>query len=207
MSLILDALKKLEQEKAARRTRQMDLRPAVTGQRSAPSASPWRQPLLIAGAVVVTVAVTVAVMALFSPATPPVTTPAAEVRAEAPRTPEPLSSPPAPAANTPAVPPPSLVTPPAPAAQTASQAPLPRPVLPSPKNSTPEPAGPAPADIRVTGIAWQDDRAIRRAVVNGALLGEGALVSGAKIIEIRQDQVRFSRDGQTFAVTITSANR
>ena len=206
MSLILDALKKLEQEKAARRTRQMDLRPAVTGRRPPPAASPWRLPLLIAGAVAVTVAATVAVMGLFSPATPPAAPSPAEVQGETHRTPEPPSSPPAPAPDTPAVPPSSHAIPPAPA-QTAPQAALPRPALPRPKSAPPEPAGPAPADIRVTGIAWQDERATRRAVVNGALLGEGALVSGAKIVEIRQDQVRFSRDGQTFAVTITSANR
>jgi hypothetical protein len=44
-------------------------------------------------------------------------------------------------------------------------------------------------------------------VVNGALAGEGAVIAGAKVIEIRQEQVRFTRDGQTFAVPITSSNR
>jgi general secretion pathway protein B len=67
--------------------------------------------------------------------------------------------------------------------------------------------GPAPTDLKVTGIAWQDERSARRAVVNGALIGEGAVASGARVVEIRQDQVRFSRDGQIVAAPITSSNR
>lgn len=65
--------------------------------------------------------------------------------------------------------------------------------------------GQAPADIKVSGIAWQDDRRARRAVVNGFLLREGAIVSGAKITEILQDRVRFSLSGTTFEVTFISA--
>ncbi len=92
-------------------------------------------------------------------------------------------------------------------------APIPAPAkrsLPTPKrpkNLVPKGAGPSTADFQVTGIAWLEERAARRAVINGALLGEGALVDGAKIVEIRQDQIRFSRDGRTFAVFIASANR
>ncbi len=51
---------------------------------------------------------------------------------------------------------------------------------------------PPPADIKLSGIAWQDERAARRVVINGFLLKEGAVVSGAKIIEIQADRVRFS---------------
>jgi len=66
-------------------------------------------------------------------------------------------------------------------------------------------AGLAPADIKVSGIAWQDERRARRAVVNGFLLREGAIVSGAKITEILQDRVRFSLSGTTCEVTFISA--
>jgi type II secretory pathway component PulC len=64
---------------------------------------------------------------------------------------------------------------------------------------------PAPADIKVSGIAWQDERSARRAVVNGFLMREGAIVSGAKITEILQDRVRFSLSGTSFEVTFISA--
>lgn len=50
----------------------------------------------------------------------------------------------------------------------------------------------APADIKLSGIAWQDLRAGRRAVVNGFLLKEGDVVSGAKISEIHADKVIFT---------------
>ena len=62
----------------------------------------------------------------------------------------------------------------------------------------------APADIKVSGIAWQDERRARRAVVNGFLLHEGSVISGAKITEIRQDRVRFSQGGRTFEVSLIS---
>jgi general secretion pathway protein B len=55
-----------------------------------------------------------------------------------------------------------------------------------------------PADIKVSGIAWQDERSARRAVVNGFLMHEGSLVTGARITEILKDRVRFSTGDKTF---------
>jgi general secretion pathway protein B len=63
---------------------------------------------------------------------------------------------------------------------------------------------PAPADIKVSGIAWQDERSARRAVVNGFLMREGTLVSGAKISEILQDRVKFTLGGNVFEVSLIS---
>ena len=45
---------------------------------------------------------------------------------------------------------------------------------------------------------------MRRAVINGSLVSEGAEVSGAKIVEIRENLVRFSRRGRTFEVIYSS---
>ena len=54
----------------------------------------------------------------------------------------------------------------------------------------------APANnLVISGIAWQDERSERRAVVNGFLLHEGSVVAGSKIVEILQDRVRFSQGG------------
>jgi general secretion pathway protein B len=64
---------------------------------------------------------------------------------------------------------------------------------------------PAPADIKVSGIAWQDERSARRAVVNGFLMREGAVVAGAKITEIHQDRVKFTLSGTVFEVSLISA--
>jgi len=79
-----------------------------------------------------------------------------------------------------------------------------------PKGSPTEQAAPvtmvaSPSDIKVDGIAWQDERKARRAVINGLLLKEGSIVSGgARISEIRKDRVRFSQSGRNFEVTMTA---
>ena len=63
----------------------------------------------------------------------------------------------------------------------------------------------APADIKLSGIAWQDERHSRRAVVNGFLMQEGGVVSGARITDIYQDRVRFSLSGKIFEIPLTSS--
>jgi general secretion pathway protein B len=64
---------------------------------------------------------------------------------------------------------------------------------------------PAPADIKVSGIAWQEERIARRVVVNGFLLQEGTTVSGAKILEIHPDRVRFTSPAGIFDVRMDGA--
>jgi general secretion pathway protein B len=61
-----------------------------------------------------------------------------------------------------------------------------------------------PADIKLSGIAFQDERRARRAVVNGFLMQEGSVVSGAIISDIYQDRVRFVQAGKTFELTLIS---
>lgn len=60
----------------------------------------------------------------------------------------------------------------------------------------------APADIKLSGIAWQDERAGRRAVINGFLLKEGAVVSGAKITDIYANRVRLSSPAGQFEIRL-----
>lgn len=60
----------------------------------------------------------------------------------------------------------------------------------------------APADIKLSGIAWQDEHAARRAVINGFLLKEGAIVSGAKITDIQADKVSFSSAAGLFEIKL-----
>jgi general secretion pathway protein B len=67
-----------------------------------------------------------------------------------------------------------------------------------------EQAGAAPADIQLSGIAWQEERRARRAVVNGFLMREGGVVSGARITDIYQDRVRFSLSGKIFEIPLIS---
>jgi len=60
----------------------------------------------------------------------------------------------------------------------------------------------APEGIKLTGIAWQDSRKMRRAVINDALVGEGAVVAGAKVLEIRPGLVRFEKNGVVFETAL-----
>jgi general secretion pathway protein B len=63
----------------------------------------------------------------------------------------------------------------------------------------------APTDIKLSGIAWQEDRRARRAVVNGFLMQEGGVVLGARITDIFQDRVRFSLSGSVFEIPLSSS--
>ncbi|MFZ2949231.1 MAG: hypothetical protein WA003_07070 [Desulfuromonadaceae bacterium] len=60
----------------------------------------------------------------------------------------------------------------------------------------------APADIKLSGIAWQDERSARRVVINGFLLKEGAVVAGSRIIDIQADRVRFSSASGQFEIKL-----
>ena len=166
-------------------------------------------------------------MAITLPVAPPVridtpATPAVSPVAPAPQTqPAPPVTPAAPAAPaTPAqvvpLPPPARVLKPAVAAQTedaADDAPNPRSKRelrkrkqePQAQALTAEQGIAAPADIKLSGIAWQDERRARRAVVNGFLMREGGVVSGARITDIFQDRVRFSLSGKVFEIPLVSS--
>jgi len=60
--------------------------------------------------------------------------------------------------------------------------------------------------ITVSGIAWQDERSLRRAVINGNLVGEGAEINGSKIIEIKEGRVIFRRGENIFEVVHSSGS-
>lgn len=209
MSLILDALRKMEQERKAQQGGGIDLRPEVLGRsRIEPERRPWGKPFfLIAAGVVLLAAGAGGGIALKKGAEPklPEQSPVAS-RSEAT---------PAEAIAPPELPPPSL--PPAPPAQPAvseppEPAPLPAPTaMPAPRRvqrpiavesqSSSEYPG---ANLTVSGIAWQDERSLRRAVVNGNLVGEGAEVAGARVVEIGERRVKFSQGGRTISVSLSS---
>lgn len=66
-----------------------------------------------------------------------------------------------------------------------------------------EESGSKGSGITVSGIAWQDAPAARRAVINGDLVEEGAQVGGATVEEILPTKVRFSSGGRRFSVSIS----
>ncbi|GFO67142.1 hypothetical protein GMLC_07210 [Geomonas limicola] len=239
MSLILDALRKMEQDRNSRRGAAHDLRPEVLRYRRAPAVE-RRFPLRwVSLGVVLLVAglgagylVTGGLGARRHAAMPVSAAPVEQApAAAAPATPVPVPQPaanlpaPAPVANSKAAPQP--VRPPFAAGLkevpgAASEAPgearsvAPERPIPSVRRERPAPAASQAVqqtvptgggDITVSGIAWQDERNLRRAVLNGNLVGEGAQVAGARVVEIREDRVRLSRNGQVFDVLLSSAAR
>jgi general secretion pathway protein B len=56
--------------------------------------------------------------------------------------------------------------------------------------------------LKITGIGWQKDSANRLAIVNGRPVSEGSTIDGAKVVEIFPDRVRFSFGNQTIDITV-----
>jgi len=68
--------------------------------------------------------------------------------------------------------------------------------------SSEEDSGSGGAGIKVSGIAWQDSPSARRAVINGDLVKEGAQVEGATVEENQPTRVRFSSGGRWVTLSI-----
>ncbi len=215
MSVILDALKKLEREKASRRNGPVDIVPEITvSSKQRQKSGKWKISVLITGAVMVTaVATTLVVTSYISrdKKVPPVVAAGTPAVNEAPPS-APVPLPPVAASPVNSFPAVSETAPKplsGPARQltqetvTPVERPINSPAIPEKNQETVHNNAGAPASLVVSGIAWQDDRQFRRAVVNGALVGEGADISGVRVARIYRDKVRFSIDGRTFDVSMT----
>lgn len=212
MSYILDALRKIEQEKNKKRP---DGRVSITGDlfrersRPAPKFGTWKVSILITLSVFITAAGTWFVLRGNSTKSAPVIRPETIVQAV------PVVLPPVQSQASPVIAPP--VSTPATVPVTAVKVPVaPADVklvrerrraqkLLKPQQSPQKQTIPtvvAPADIKLSGIAWQDERAARRVVINGFLLKEGAIVSGARITDIYADRVRFATSAGQFEIKL-----
>jgi len=56
------------------------------------------------------------------------------------------------------------------------------------------------SDFHLSGILY--DKKEYLAIINKRVLGEGALISGARVLEIQPDRVRFSRNGKEFTLKV-----
>lgn len=201
MSLILDALRKMEQERKVRRGG-LNIRPEVLNRRSDAHRSVGTKLPFIAGGIVL-IAVGIGAGTFLKGNTEEDRQAAAPtVHSEV--APESVPS----VVQAPAVAPPPAAVQPLPTAAAPSK-PAPT-AAPLPKRQVTERGAAAvsvegaESGIAISGIAWQDERSLRRAVVNGSLVGEGAEVAGARVVEIGESRVRFSRGGRTFDVSYSS---
>jgi hypothetical protein len=193
VSLILEALKKLEREKQT-----PDRGFLVMAQ--VPWAGEGRRGkvLLVAGTVVALVVVGLAVRWLVAGRSSPA--PATEARPESLPTPPLQAAAPAqivvptlpryvPPAPRPAPPAPRAAAPAAPAVSAPGVS-APPPLQPA--SAAPAPAGPAP--LRLEAISEQDGVAV--AVINGELVREGDHISGALVVKIGVQEVELEVDGR-----------
>lgn len=208
MSLILDALRKMEQERKARQGGGIDIRPEVLGRPPVtPPRRSWGRPIILIAAGIAILAAGVGGGIMLKKGTAKHTPEqyGATVRSE------PLPSAEVVPVAVPPLPPPAPVEPP-PASAPPKPALLPAPVeIPAPRPvqrpavaEQPAPSEYPGTDLIVSGIAWQEERSLRRAVVNGSLVGEGAEVAGARVVEIGERRVKFSQGGRTISVSLSS---
>jgi general secretion pathway protein B len=221
MSSILEALKKLEDEKAARRGGLGNIAGKVTATgRRARQKPAWLVPAAMAAIAIAAVLGTYTAMGGFSqrhgvpvplanPAPPASNPDTPTLRAASPdgasstasrtelATPARRRAPPGVSAA-------AIQTSIAPAAAGKRSSPLPQPQPGSQSEkaaASPPPSsdGQLPA-LNVSGIAWQKDNASRLAVVNGASVTEGATIAGARVDEIFPDRVRFSYRNKSYEI-------
>jgi general secretion pathway protein B len=211
MSSILEALKKLEDDKAARRSGSGNLAGKVVKSGRKQQATPrWLLPAALLAVAAVSVLGTYGVMS---------SRPSPENRQQSAGKPAPVQSPETPT-HPPASPLPATQLPPvatpvtdalAPrratrhGSGTAPEAGRVQPAQIPPMNtakSTSFEPGPDMPKLNVVGIAWQKDTTLRLAIVNGIPVREGGSVNGATVRDILPDRVRFSINGKTVDIPL-----
>ncbi len=214
MSSILEALKKLEDEKSAHLSGAGNIAGKVVRSGRRPKQRPvWALPAGMAIAAAVAALATYLLM-VVKPAGNRPATPLPEV---APLQPRPVPAPPSgverlpslPMAKPerehshPAPPPAARQTPAVKAVHEGKPVPVNAPVTAEKPLASPTPAaGLEPPSLNVSGIGWQKDSADRLAVVNGRAVSEGSVIAGAKVEEIFPDRVRFSFGERKFDIPL-----
>lgn len=212
MSLILDAMKKLDRERSAASAGKRDIAAEILKPGDPPRRS-GLLPLAIALGVTASVAALVTVLVIGGPGTrkgdSPPTAPAASARQEA-AAPHPSESV---AVSGKTAPPqgssmgaPPVASPPATqrvgtkgdGERTAGERATGREAA-SGKVPTRSEAGAAlhPA-VKISGIVWQEEPSQRKAMINGKVARVGDTVDGMRILEIHPSHVKLSFDGKSF---------
>jgi len=219
MSYILKALKKLEDEKAARQARPHDINSAILASDRKPGKTASKPAIAAIVALVLAVGGgTFYYLQKQGPKTKAspqdaATEKGAEVKQAQPTSPlattltsdpdkKPAPGQPEAGQNMPAPATASQAKSPGASPPPASLNPVTAP-LPAARHRGPESAGTSVPGIKVNGIALQDDPAESVAVVNGILARRGMTIQDMRIEEIFHDRVRFSGNGQSYEVYIS----
>jgi general secretion pathway protein B len=209
MSLILDALKKLDREKKSRRGGDLDIAAEMlSGDFEGPDE---KKALLISGLLVTfaLAGITLYWAIYMSGRQPVIVSPAPAPQITAQSNPAPSGALPEKTRGVQAVPAgetesarPKTAAPGLPESRQASAA---RPIPPAkkdvedPRGGKPEPAG---VSVKISLIIWDEHPANRSALVNGTLVREGEQVEDMKVEEIFPTRIKFSRKGRSFEASI-----
>ncbi len=219
MSLILEALKKLEREKSLSRGGEMNIATGIL--RPEPARKERKIFLILLAAVLISVCVAGTTYIVLAGAGQPAPSPPVPK----PQDPQPqavpiqvggTSSPAKAIPARPASPDPTVRNPLPPGAPTGKTAEAKeRALRPAAGNgSAGESSRDNPGDrprvekkeddpvLKVSGIVWFEEREARRAFVNNVPLREGDTIEGTRIERIDPNLVRFTRNGKTFDVKI-----
>jgi general secretion pathway protein B len=60
-----------------------------------------------------------------------------------------------------------------------------------------------PPSLKISAIVWYEDPSKRFAMINGTISTEGSFVDGVKVVEIHPTSVRFLHNGQYFEIPIS----
>jgi len=184
MSLILDALRKIEQERRTKRQGGGDIRADVLSYQGSSAPSRKKRHLHLLLGLTLGCGVAAALFFFFKQEQPPAVS----------KEPVPVAAVNRPVAE------PAMEQAPPPSAARRAEAQQKAAAMPMNTPTASIPAGDGGEKLLVSGIAWQEERGLRRAVVNGVLAEEGSEILGARIVEIRENLVRFSRNGNVFEV-------
>jgi hypothetical protein len=217
MSLILDALKKIDREKSSHRDGTANIAVEIL---RPDSPRPRRKMLRNFAAVfitaVATACITYAVIAGFgimSKSSPPATVSQPPVRQAATSLPprDPVSDSAEGISRTPAIIRDSAeskepMTPPSGKKAgrniiTKDAVAIPKPIR-KLTEQAPRVSDAAPPSLKLSGIVWQEEPSERRAMINGRTATEGSMIEGVKVVEIHPTRVRFSHNGRTFEITL-----
>ena len=72
---------------------------------------------------------------------------------------------------------------------------------PSPQQ-TPKESPTTPPSLKISAIVWYEEPSRRFAMINGTITYEGSVIEGVKVEEIYSNRVRFSYNGRPFEISI-----
>jgi general secretion pathway protein B len=67
---------------------------------------------------------------------------------------------------------------------------------------TPNGSATTPPPLTLSGIVWSEEPSKRIAVINGTITNEGSVIEGVKVEEIYPNRVRFSHNGRPFEIVM-----